>query len=278
MFTAAQFAIVKTRKQPKCPLTGEWVKNRWYKSTVKHDWAIKKNKIMPSAATWMDLEIIILSEQSQRATNKYLTLTCSVQFSLVAWSCLTLCDPMDGSTPGLPLHCQLLEFTQTHDHCVGDAIQPSHPLSSPSPPSFSLSQHKGLFKYISVTCKPMDCSPPGSSVHGIFQARKLKWVAMPSSRGSFRSRDQPHHVLNFWHCRQIIYHWATREVRYHSYVESKIWHKRTYLQNRSWLTGIENRPVVAKWEREFGASSCKLLHIEWINNQVLQYSTGDYLQ
>ena len=56
----------------------------------------------------------------------------------------TLCDPMDSSTPGLPVHHQLLEFTQTHVHLVGDAIQPSHPLSSPSP-AFNLSQHLGLF-------------------------------------------------------------------------------------------------------------------------------------
>ena len=72
LFTAAQFTIVKTWKQPKCPLTDEWIKKRWYISTVKHDSAIKKNKIMPSAATWMDLEMIILSELSQKATNKYL--------------------------------------------------------------------------------------------------------------------------------------------------------------------------------------------------------------
>ena len=72
MFTAAQFTIVKTWKQPKCPLTDEWIKKRWYISTVKHDSAVKKNKIMPSAATWMDPEIIILSELSQKATNTYL--------------------------------------------------------------------------------------------------------------------------------------------------------------------------------------------------------------
>ena len=59
--------------------------------------------------------------------------------------CLTLCDPMDCSTPGLPVHHQLLEFTQTHVHRVSDAIQPSHPLSSPSP-ALNLSQHQGLFK------------------------------------------------------------------------------------------------------------------------------------
>ena len=64
----------------------------------------------------------------------------------VTQSRLTLCDPMDYSTPGLPIHCQ---FTQTHVHWVGDAIQPSHPLSSPSPPTLNLSQHQGLFKWVS---------------------------------------------------------------------------------------------------------------------------------
>ena len=68
------------------------------------------------------------------------------QFSSVAQSCLTLCDPMDCSTPDLPVHHQLLELTHTHAHRVSDAIQPSHPLSSPSPPAFSLSLHQGLFQ------------------------------------------------------------------------------------------------------------------------------------
>ena len=67
-------------------------------------------------------------------------------FSSVAQSCPTLCDPMNCSTPGLPVHHQLPEFTQTHAHRVGDAIQPSHPLSSPSPPTPSPSQHQGLFQ------------------------------------------------------------------------------------------------------------------------------------
>ena len=72
-----------------------------------------------------------------------------VQFSSVTESCPTLCNPMDCSTPGLPVHHQLPEFTQAHVHWVGDAIQPSHPLSSPSPPSFNLSQHQGLFQRVS---------------------------------------------------------------------------------------------------------------------------------
>ena len=72
----------------------------------------------------------------------------SVQFSSVAQSCPTLCNTMDCSSAGLPIHYQLPEFTQTHVHWVSDAIQPSHPLSSPSPPTFKLSQHQGLFKWV----------------------------------------------------------------------------------------------------------------------------------
>ena len=72
----------------------------------------------------------------------------SVQFSSVSQSCPTLCDPMNCSTPGLPVHHQLPEFTQTHVHRVGDAIQPSHPLLSPSPPAPNPSQHQGLFQRI----------------------------------------------------------------------------------------------------------------------------------
>ena len=70
----------------------------------------------------------------------------SVQFSSVAQSCPTLCDPMNRSTPGLPVHHQLPEFTQTHVHRVGDAIQPSHPLLSPFPPAPNPSQHQSLFQ------------------------------------------------------------------------------------------------------------------------------------
>ena len=72
-----------------------------------------------------------------------------VQFSSVAQLCPTLCDPMNRSMPGLPVHHQLPEFTQTHVHRVGDAIQPSHPLSSPSPPALNSSQHQSLFQWVS---------------------------------------------------------------------------------------------------------------------------------
>ena len=72
-----------------------------------------------------------------------------ISVSSVAQSCRTLCNPMDCSTPDLPVHHQLPEFTQTHVHWLSDAIQPCHSLSSPSSPTFNLSQHLGLFKWVS---------------------------------------------------------------------------------------------------------------------------------
>ena len=82
-------------------------------------------------------------------TSETLKYSSVIAFSSVARSCLTLCDPMNHSTSGLPVHHQLPEFTQTHVHWVSDAIQPSHPLSSPSPSALNLSQHQGLFTWVS---------------------------------------------------------------------------------------------------------------------------------
>ena len=80
MFTAALFTIAKTWKQPKCPSTEEWIKKLWYTYTMEYYSAIKKNEIMPFAATWMDLEIIILSEVSQMEKDKYhkISLICGI--------------------------------------------------------------------------------------------------------------------------------------------------------------------------------------------------------
>ena len=72
-------------------------------------------------------------------------------FSSVAQSCPTLCNPMDCNIPRFTIHHQLLELAQTHVHLVSDAIQPSHPLSSPSPPVFNLSQHQGLFQWVGAS-------------------------------------------------------------------------------------------------------------------------------
>ena len=78
----------------------------------------------------------------------WLSIRGMIRFSSVTQLCLTLCDPMECSTPGLPVHHQLTEFIQTHVHWVCDAIQPCHPLSSPSTPTFNLSQHQGLFQWV----------------------------------------------------------------------------------------------------------------------------------
>ena len=93
-----------------------------------------KKQSFPPAFQWY------LQETQERSTS---------QFSSVVQSCPTLCNSVNCSTPGLPVHYQLLEPTQTRVHWVGDAIQPSHPLSPPSPPAFNLSQHQGLFQWIS---------------------------------------------------------------------------------------------------------------------------------
>ena len=89
---------------------------------------------------------LLLKHVYSVSINQWVLLVYLVQFSSVAQSCPTLCDPMNLSMPGLPVHHQLLEFTQTHVHRVGDAIQPSHPLLSPFPPAPNPFQHQSLFQ------------------------------------------------------------------------------------------------------------------------------------
>ena len=89
----------------------------------------------------------VLDYRKKKSSHKLFIM--DVQFSSVTQLCPTLCDPMDCSTPGFPVHCKLPELAQTHVYWVSDAIQPSHPLSSPSPPAFYLSQHQGIFKWVS---------------------------------------------------------------------------------------------------------------------------------
>ena len=98
--------------------------------------------------SWTYLRVVPL--KNQRSWGFYLPTPFhpSVQFSSVAQSCLPLCDPMNLSTPGLPVHHRFPEFTQIHAHQVDNAIQPSHPLSSPSPPAPNPSQHHGLFQWV----------------------------------------------------------------------------------------------------------------------------------
>ena len=110
-------------------------------------------------------------------------------FSSVAQSCLTLCDPMSCSTPGLPVQHQLLEPMQTHVHWVGDAIQPSHPLSSPSPPALNLSQHRGLFKFCIRWPKYWSFSfniRPSNEYPGLISFR-MDWLDLLAVQGTLKS-------------------------------------------------------------------------------------------
>ena len=101
-------------------------------------------------ASWVPSPILFFPSLDGTAILNLVLTILSVQFSSVAQSCLTLCDLMNNSTLGLPVHHQLPEFAQTHVHRVSDAIQPSHPLLSPSPPAPDPSQHQGLFQLVNL--------------------------------------------------------------------------------------------------------------------------------
>ena len=103
---------------------------------VRHNWATEQQQ-----------QDVLTRNKQKNKVQKRIAMH-SVQFRSVAQSCPTLCDSMNCSMPGLPVHHQLPEFTQTHVHKVGDAIQPSHPLLSPSPPAPNPSQHQSLFQWV----------------------------------------------------------------------------------------------------------------------------------
>ena len=119
------------------------------------------------------------------------------KFSSVAQSCPTLCNPMDCSTPGLPVHHQLPELTQIHVHWVGDAIQTSRPLSSPSPPAFNLSQHQGLFQWVSSShqvAKVLELQlqhQPSNEYSGLISFR-IDWFDLLAVQRTLRSLLQHH--------------------------------------------------------------------------------------
>ena len=128
------------------------------------------------------------------------------QFSSVAQSCLTLCDPMDCSTPGFPVHHQLPELSQTHIHWIGDAIQPSHPLSSPFPFTFILSQHQGLFQWISSlhqVAKVLEIQLQYQSFQWILRTDffRMDWLDLLAVKRTLRSLLQHHSskALILWH-------------------------------------------------------------------------------
>ena len=122
---------------------------RCWRRLLRVPWTARRSNqsILQEISPEYSLEGLMLKLKFQyfgHSNNKYI----AVQFSSVTQSCPTLWDPMSCSTLGLPVHHQLLEFTQTHVHWVSDAIQPSHPLLSPSYPTFNLSQEQGLFQWV----------------------------------------------------------------------------------------------------------------------------------
>ena len=126
-------------------------------------------------------------------------------FSSVAQSCPTLCNPMNHSTPGLPVHHQLPVSTQTHVHWVGDAIQPSHPLSFPSPPALNPSQHQGLFKWVSSShqvAKVLEFQLQHQSLQWTPRTSfRMDWLDLLAVQGTLKSLPQ-HHSSNIsilWH-------------------------------------------------------------------------------
>ena len=121
----------------------------------------------------------------------------SVQFSLVAQSCPNLCDPMNRSAPGLPVHHQLPEFTQTHVYRVRDAIQPSHPLSSPSPPATNPSQHQSLFSESALRMRwpkywSFSFSIIPSKEHPGLISFRMDWLDLLAVHGTLKSLLQHH--------------------------------------------------------------------------------------
>ena len=132
----------------------KYLKKNLHTKYVKVFFKLNNKKIaqfLKRARIWKDTSIEKMIHMSNKHVNRcsmsLIIQFSSVQFSSVSQLCLTLCDPMKCSTPGLPVHHYLPEFTQTHVHRVSDAVQPSHPLSCPSPPAPNPSQHQGLFQW-----------------------------------------------------------------------------------------------------------------------------------
>ena len=129
-----------------------------------------------------------------------------VQFSSVTQSCLTLCNSMNRNTPGLPVHQQLQEFTQTHVHWVGDAIQPSHPLLSRSTPAPNPSQHQGLFQWVNSLLEvakywSFSFSRSPSNEHPGLISFRMDWLDLLTVQGTLKSLLQHHSskASIFWH-------------------------------------------------------------------------------
>ena len=153
--------------------------------------AYKEQKFVSHSSRGYKSEIRVPTQLSSDASH-FLT-----QFSSVTQSCPTFCDPMDCSTPGFPVHLQLPELAQAHVHRVGDAIQPPHPLPSPSPPAFNLSQHQGLFQWVSslhqvAKALKFQLQHQSSDEYSGLISFKIDWFDLLAVQGTLRSLLQHH--------------------------------------------------------------------------------------
>ena len=156
----------------------------WYIHKTDYYWVLTRKEILTETTTWMNPEDTI-SEISQSQKNQY-------DISSAAQSCPTLCNLMDCSTPGFPVHHQLLELPQTHVHSLNDAIQPSHPLLSSSPPVFYVSRHQGLFQWDSSShqvAKVLEF--PSNEYSGLISFRK-DWFDLLVVQGTIKNLLQHH--------------------------------------------------------------------------------------
>ena len=145
VYTCLKLNIQKTTITASGPITS-WQIDGETKKTVR-DFILGGSKITADGDHSHEIKRhLLLGRKAMTNLDSILKSRDSVQLSSIAQSCLTLCNPMNCSMPGLPVHHQLPESTQTHVHRVSDAIQPSHTLSCPSPPTLNLSQHQGLFQ------------------------------------------------------------------------------------------------------------------------------------
>ena len=150
-----------------------------------------------NTAWYISKVIFSLCKKNDNSQFHWLLIDASVQFSSVTQLCSTPCNPMNHSTPGLPVHHQLLEFTQTHVHRLSDAIQPSHPLSSPSPPAPNPAQHQSLSnestlrmrwpKYWSFSFSII----PSKEIPGLISFR-MDWLDLLAVQGTLKSLLQHH--------------------------------------------------------------------------------------
>ena len=162
-----------------------------YQVVCTYKWGTNTRIRLSSPQGAQRITLLILDTISNYAIKNF------IQLSSVAHSCPTLCDPMNRSTPGLTVYHHLSEFTQTHVHWVSDAIQPSHPLSSPSPPALNLSHHQGLFQWVNSSheeAKLLSFSfsiSPSKEHPGLISFR-MHWLDLLAVQGTLKSLLQHH--------------------------------------------------------------------------------------